>query len=285
MESQASVVTHISDTAMWVAALRARESRRPDAIFHDHLAERLMGERGDRIARELSRPLRNDWAVIVRTKLIDDLVHQALAEGCDRIVNLAAGLDTRPYRLELPASLVWFEADLPDLIAEKERLLDGEEPRCVLRREGVDLVDESAREAFLARALEGCQRALVITEGLLVYLDPARVRTIARDLHRHAEVAWWVIDLASPRILEIIKQGHGRQLEENAPLKFAPDEGVAFFRPLGWQAQDVLSYLRHAAKFRRVPFWMRMLAKLPEAKPDNPGNRPWAAAVRFVRAA
>ena len=105
--SEGPVVTHISDTALWVAVLRARESKRPDAIFRDPFAERLAGERGDRIAQALSAPIQNDWAIVVRTRLIDDLVMTSIAEGADRVLNLAAGLDTRPYRLSLPPALTW----------------------------------------------------------------------------------------------------------------------------------------------------------------------------------
>jgi len=129
--------------------IRARESRRPDAIFHDPLSERLAGERGRRIADQLSRPGRDDWPLVVRTRLIDDLVLESVAQGADCVLNLAAGLDTRPYRLRLPETLTWIEADLPGLVDEKERLLAGEKPACRLRRERVDLTDAGARSAFL----------------------------------------------------------------------------------------------------------------------------------------
>src|SRR5262249_19243936 len=59
MQTGTPAVTHISDTALWVAVLRARESRRPDAIFYDPFAERLAGERGRQIAERLSAPWQN----------------------------------------------------------------------------------------------------------------------------------------------------------------------------------------------------------------------------------
>src|SRR5215471_16390657 len=155
--SEGPVVRHISDTALWVAVLRAKESHRPDAIFRDPFAERLAGERGREIERALSAPLTNDWAIVVRTRLIDDLVMASVAEGADRVLNLAAGLDTRPYRLALPPALTWIEADLPGMIEEKERLMANERPACQLRRERVDLTDGGARGAFLDRALEGAR--------------------------------------------------------------------------------------------------------------------------------
>jgi hypothetical protein len=44
------------------------------------------------------------------------------------VVKLAAGLDARPYRMNLPASLRWVEVDLPEILEKKERLLEGERP-------------------------------------------------------------------------------------------------------------------------------------------------------------
>lgn len=84
---------------------RATESARPDALFNDFLAERLAGEQGQAIVARVPRSTRNGWWLVARTKIIDDAILQAIADGCDRVLNLAAGLDTRPYRLPLPAEL------------------------------------------------------------------------------------------------------------------------------------------------------------------------------------
>src|SRR5690242_15082636 len=110
------LVRNVSDTARWVATYRAEESTRPDALFHDPLADKLAGERGRAIAKRASRHSR--WALITRTQVIDEYVDAVLKAGCDRVLNLAAGFDTRPYRLALPANLRWVEADLPELVAE-----------------------------------------------------------------------------------------------------------------------------------------------------------------------
>ena len=176
------VVSNVSDTARWVAACRAWESARPDALFSDPLAAQLAGEQGRAIATLAPRQVRNGWPIIVRTKLIDDLIMASLRDGCDCVVNLAAGLDARPYRLPLPASLNWIEADLPGIIDEKIRLLAGEKPACRLWREKVDLSDVSQRGDFLDRATRDAKQVLIITEGLLIYLDENTVRSIGQDL-------------------------------------------------------------------------------------------------------
>src|SRR5262245_28102368 len=101
------LVSHVSDTARWVAAYRAMETARADPLFEDPLAERVAGERGRSIVARSPARLRSGWSIVTRTKLIDDLVAACVADGCDRVVNLAAGMDTRPYRMALPASLTW----------------------------------------------------------------------------------------------------------------------------------------------------------------------------------
>src|SRR6478735_3128298 len=92
-----SLVSNVSDTARWVTAHRAKESARPDALFHDPLAERLAGEQGHAIIAAAPRSIRHGWWLVARTKIIDDLIATAISQGCDRVLNLAAGLDTRPY--------------------------------------------------------------------------------------------------------------------------------------------------------------------------------------------
>ncbi len=148
---------------------RATESARPDALFSDPLAERLAGEHGRAIVARVPRSTRNGWWLVARTKIIDDAIAEAIAGGCDRVLNLAAGLDTRPYRLALPPGLTWVEADLPKLLEEKTQLLADQTPRCRLTRTAVDLADPQARDAFLDEALDGAARALVLTEGLLMF--------------------------------------------------------------------------------------------------------------------
>ena len=275
----------VSDTARWVAVYRAHESERPDALFHDPFAARLAGDLGHRMAAEMPAQLRrNAWPMVVRTRSIDDLIATSIAEGADRVLNLAAGLDTRPYRLGLPGSLRWIEVDRAAILDDKERALEGATPACRVERERVDLADRAARARLLDRALDGAENALVITEGLLIYLEPEAVRALARDLAARPTVRWSILDIASPGILRMMQRQAGARLGPTAQMRFGPDDGVRFFEPLGWTRRDVRSLFREAARLRRLPAWLRLFAMLPDANPDRPGKRPWSAAVRYERA-
>ena len=272
-------VRNVSDTARWVAAYRALESARKDAIFHDHLAERLAGERGQAIA-DLAG-IHSQWALITRTRLIDDLILQAVAQGTNCVLNLAAGFDARPYRLSLPSDLLWVEADLPDLIDEKAELLRGETPRCSLARERVDLADAATRSALLHEINGRATHTLVITEGLMLYLETAQVVELANALAAQSNLRQWIVDFSSPEIVAMLSRGMGTALV-HAPLRFVATGGVTLFERQGWQAEHILSLLREAGRLRRLPLWMRPFALLPQPDPRRTKGR-WSVVVQFKR--
>src|SRR5438105_12658679 len=100
-------IRNISDTALWAAMYRAQETDRPDALFRDPLARRLAGPRGQQMFDSMPPNTRHAWAWVTRTYLYDQFIASQVKEGLDLVLNLAAGLDARPYRMALPASLKW----------------------------------------------------------------------------------------------------------------------------------------------------------------------------------
>jgi methyltransferase (TIGR00027 family) len=139
------LVENISDTAKWAAFFRAEESERADAVFHDPFARKLAGEKAEQIATAAKFSRDNSWSFVTRTFLFDHYVKRHLDEGYDTVINLAAGLDTRPYRLNVPENLKWIDVDLPAMIAYKSKMLQGDKPKCQLRRVSLDLADKTAR--------------------------------------------------------------------------------------------------------------------------------------------
>ena len=277
-----SPISNVSDTARWIAAQRAIETRRADALFRDPLADRLAGEQGYAIVA------RGPWfglgggSTIARTKIIDDWVMDSVATGVDTVINLGAGLDTRPYRLTLPPKLTWIEADLPGILNEKERMLAGEIPVCRLWREKMDVADRPALSAFLDRATATARAVLVIAEGLLIYLEPETVRNLTRELAARPKIRWWVFTNSSPAGRRMMQKGTGR-LMAHAPFKFAPPDGVAFFERLGWKLSAIESLPHAAARYKRGPWWLRaLIAFLPRPDPRLPKGRSWSV-VRLER--
>ena len=239
-------IENVSDTARWVAMYRAMESERPDAHFRDPYARRLAGERGDAIVDAMPAGRKMAWPMVVRTVVFDRIVTEAVRErGADMVVNLAAGLDARPWRMELPPALRWVDVDLPGILGHKTELMQGETPRCHYEAVAADLTDAAARDAVFARLGAQAERVLVLSEGLLVYLTAQEVAELARALHTQPSFRWWAADLASPKLMTWMQKRWGKQVGAgNAPFRFAPEEGAGFFRPLGW---------REAAWFGTVP--------------------------------
>jgi methyltransferase (TIGR00027 family) len=276
MPETTPLIRNISDTACMAAAYRARENERPDALFRDPFARRLAGARGEQIADTLHESSRHTWAWVTRTWLFDQFITEQIKEGVDMVVNLAAGLDARPYRMTLPPTLKWIEVDLPDLLADKQEALRRETPTCALERIPLDLANVPARRELFEQLGQKAQKALIVTEGLLIYLTAEEVGSLAEDLARPASFQRWVLEVASPGLLRMLQQQIGEPLSQaGAPLKFGPPEGPEFFTAHRWRPIDVRSMLKTAARLKRLSFWMRLLSLLPEST-GKQGSRPWS---------
>jgi methyltransferase (TIGR00027 family) len=276
------LIRSISDTALWVAVYRARETERKSALFRDPFARKLAGERGEQIAKDMQIGVRHEWPYVARTLRFDRIVTEQIKHGSDMVINLAAGLDTRPYRMDLPASLQWIEVDLPAMIDYKEEVLHDEKPRCVLERVRLDLADASGRRELFQRLASKAKKVLVLTEGLLVYMTRDQVTALGKDLSAQASFRDWAIDLCSPGLLKMLQKNLGALEKAGSPLKFGPEEGPEFFIPSGWKPAEVYSMLKTAAKLGRLPFGLRIAALLPESN-GRQGSRPWGAVCRLTR--
>ena len=265
-------IRNVSDTALWVAIYRAMESERSDALFSDPFARRLGGERGEAIVRAMPKGAATSWPMVVRTAVMDEIILRCVRQGAATVLNLAAGLDARPYRLPLPSSLRWLHVDLPDMVDYFRGQMAGETPHCELEFIAADMRDADAkRDVFTHAATHG--PVLVITEGLLVYLESDQVAGLARDLHDIARATWWLTDLASPMLLKFLEKQWAPKLKEgNAPFQFGPAEGTAFFTPFGWREAEFRSTWDESFRLQRTMrgawLWKLLSHLQPKAKQE-----------------
>jgi methyltransferase (TIGR00027 family) len=262
-----SAICHVSDTALWVAAYRAQEGQRSDAAFDDPLASILAGGRGRAIARSMSRATMVEWGTIIRTSAIDRLIGEALVAGVDTVLNLGAGLDTRPYRMTLPTTLRWIEVDFPHIVELKDAMLVERQPVCSLERVGMDLLDRPSRKELLARYGASSKNTLVITEGVLPYFSIYEVATLATELHANSSIRFWIQDFdnAGQRMLP---RGWAVKLKA-APILFRVTDWFGFFERYGWQSSQVITSLEESQRINRpypldFPFGL-LLRALPKA--------------------
>jgi len=263
-------IEHISDTARWVAYYRAMETERPDAIFRDPFARRLAGLRGEEIVDTMKRGRQMAWAMIVRTKSFDEIILSCIRDkGVDTVLNLAAGLDARPWRLDLPPTLRWVDVDLPDILKYKTEALKGDKTSCAYEAVAADMTDADARRTLFMRVGALGKNVLVVTEGLLIYLTAKEVGDLATDLAQQPTFYLWLIDIASPRLLKIMERSWGKAVKAgNAPFKFAPAEGTDFYRPFGWREAEFRASMEEAHRMDRemkgMGFWRFLMRFYPK---------------------
>jgi methyltransferase (TIGR00027 family) len=259
-------IGNVSDTAFWVAVYREQETQRPDALFHDPLAARLTGARGKAIASKVMGSKVFSWTLVMRTCVIDSFIQTTVTEGVDTVLNLGAGLDTRPYRLNLPSSLRWIEVDYPHMIEFKEQQLADEKPVCNLERLGLDLGNWDERKNFFTKINDQSKRVLVLTEGVVLYLTPESVVSLADDLRQQPHFRFWVVDYFSPESIRHMKGPRWKKQMRNAPFHFLPEDWLGFFNKRGWKARETRFLDDESEKRgRAVPtvWWVKFVRLIP----------------------
>jgi methyltransferase (TIGR00027 family) len=246
-------ITNVSDTALWVATFRGHEGERKNPAFHDPLAAHLSGSRGRQIAASMPRSAVVAWAVIVRTAAIDRLLLESLSAGIDCVLNLGAGLDTRPYRMSLPSALRWIEVDFPSIIELKDSQLLQRTPACRVERVALDVSDCSSRKALFERLGSESKNALIISEGVLPYLSNGDVASLAADLYSTPCCQNWIMDFDNAG-----KRRMPRAWEKRlraAPFRFQVADWFEFFKQSGWHPQRIITSAEESAQLRRpYPF-------------------------------
>jgi methyltransferase (TIGR00027 family) len=264
-------IENVSDTALWVAFYRAQESKRPDALFHDPYAERLIGERGRKIAEGMKETAKyTAWTLAIRTRIIDELIQELTSQGVDTVLNLGAGLDARPYRLELPATLRWIEVDYPHMIDHKERVLANEKPHVRLEHVRMDLADREKRISFFAQVSAQSKKVLVLTESVIPYLTENQVSELAEDLDTVPSFELWIAEYYSPFVYSYFQNSRRLKRMKNAPFRFFPKDWFGVFAKHGWTPRQIRFLGEESLKWgRRMPgpWWAVFL--VPFMKPEQ----------------
>ena len=263
------------------------ESERSDALFHDPYARRLGGERGQAIVDAMPRGKSMSWPMVVRTAVMDEIVLRCVQQGARTVLNLAAGLDARPYRLPLPPTLRWLHVDLPDMVDYFRERMAGETPRCELEFIAADLRDADARDATCSPSAAAHGPVLVDHRrpAGLPRTRPGR-RTSRATCTTSRTRSWWLTDLASPMLLKFLEKQWPPKLKQgNAPFRFGPAEGTAFFEPYGWREAEFRSTWDESMRLKRTMpgAWLwKLLSNVPvgaEARSRPPHVRHRAAGV------
>ena len=233
------VIKDVSDTSFWVAHYRALESARPDALFNDPYAKILVGGKSAQIEALRSDATRwTQWTVIMRTVIIDQMIQDLIRDGVTCFVNIGAGLDSRPYRLNLGENITWIEMDFPHIIEYKNKILKDETPRCQLKRISLDLADRKTRQESFENLRRQHPHIAVLTEGVLPYLTPPQVDELSQDLKEHLRNRYWIFEYISPKSYRFLQNAKRMKALKNAPFQFFPEDWLGFFKTRGWKLRQ-----------------------------------------------
>lgn len=248
-------ILHVADTALWMAQIRASETRRRDRAFADPLAEVLSGEHGRQITRSIPLAAMTAWGMVLRTAAIDRLLEVVTRQDIDTVVNLGAGLDTRPYRMNFPADLRWLEVDFPELLDAKQATLADKRSACPVTRVGMDLTDRVRRRQWLASVGATSRRGLVISEGVIPYFSNIQAFELAQDLHSIPSLRYWIQDFDNAGTRSATPKRWEKALA-NAPMCFQVPDWFAFFAEAGWRPHFLITSADEADRLQRpCPPW------------------------------
>jgi methyltransferase (TIGR00027 family) len=266
--------SEVARTALFVAAIRARENKRADRLFEDGLSSWLAGPEGTAwLAASEANPASNYHQdsfpyLEVRTRFFDEWVLEAVhGARAKQIVILGAGMDTRAFRLSWPPKLRLWEVDTPELFALKEPRLQsvGAKSKCERLAVEADLSSPDWLGSLIGRGFRKGSPTVWLAEGLFQYL-PAKV------VSRILEVAASVSGPGSRFGAEITSADYMLKPSKQSILKARKDRGTpwvfgtndpdSLFGAHGWAVDAKVSALEEALVLGR---WRASLVGAPDA--------------------
>jgi methyltransferase (TIGR00027 family) len=262
-------------TARWTAAVRAKESARQDRLFYDPWAAALAGQAGESWIEGRSED--SVAPIALRTRFFDDaLQRMALQDGIRQVVLMAAGLDTRAFRLSWPAGTRLFELDQAPVLAYKEQILHsaGAQPACERQMIEADLT-APWQERLVRAGFDPGRPSGWLLEGFLFYLPDDSLARVLDEVTGMAAPGSWLgfdivnrITLTSPWTRQWIQM----QADSGAPWVGWLDDPEGFLAARGWQV-SLTQPGEEGANFGRWAYPV-----IPRTMPDMP--RSWYVVAR-----
>lgn len=276
------IESSVGTTAVMVAAARAVETERPDALIRDPYAKLLITSTGAGVfweamldpavaarvealdAESAARLEHMRSYQAVRTNFFDTYFKDAVADGIRQVVILASGLDSRAYRLDWPAGTTVYEIDQPQVLAYKSATLadNGVTASADRREVAIDLrqdwpaalraagFDPAARTAWLAEGLlmnlpaEAQDRLFI----LIGELSPAGSRVSAETAERRQQVR--------ERFRKVADQLGLKEIVDIGELMYRDDhraDVADWLNDHGWRARTQ----RSTDEMRRLGRWIK----------------------------
>ena len=268
-----------SRTAEYMALFRAVETAEPAhrRLFDDPYAAAFLRGRLKMLAAFARLPaigrmaryfLDAGWprtrsSAVVRTRLIDDLVRQAVRGGARQGLWLGAGFDSRPYRLEELRGVALFEVDHPSTQGAKRQRLEahGSLLPTNVRFVPVDFEKDDLESALLAAGFDPAAATFAVWEGVVSYLTPSAVdqgfRTVARLLAEGSRLIFSYVHqgaLDGSVSFPEARRWKASVRSTGEPFLFGFDPGALaeYLRPRGFALESDVSTADAARSYREL---------------------------------
>jgi methyltransferase (TIGR00027 family) len=256
-------------TSRWTAGVRARESARADRLFEDPWAEALTGKEGAEWLAQ--RPEDSTIPMAIRTRFFDDFLQDVSRQRAIRqVVLMAAGLDTRAFRLSWPVGTCLFELDQPEVLQYKEQVLRlaGARPACQRQLIEADLTSPW-QEMLLGGNFDPQRPSIWLLEGFLFYLSNESITQVIDGVTGLAAPGSWMgFDIINGAMLTSTwtRPWVEMQASMGAPWIGTLDDPQGFLAQRGWRA----ALTQAGASDANYGRWQ--LPVLPVVAPELPHN-------------
>lgn len=269
----------VSYTAQWMAAARSLESEREDALFTDPLASALAAPDGFRLIERYAGGGLLPF-ISIRTRFLDDAIGELRSDPAIRqVVLIAAGMDTRAFRLDWPEDTVVFEVDHEPLLVEKQRRLTelGAEPRVDRRVVPADLTREWLPELEKA-GFDPARPTLWVAEALTFFLTEEQAGGLLKTLGSvSAPGSRLALDILGRALLRspFSKPFLDRLADDGTPWIFGTDKPEEFLLAHGWKVDELKEPGQPGAGEGRWPYEVQ--------PPERRGaNRLWLLRAEYL---
>jgi methyltransferase (TIGR00027 family)/uncharacterized protein (TIGR02246 family) len=274
MPGAEAVLSGVGNTARWIAASRAKESELALPLFADPYARELSGDSGFELQKTMRAAMGAqgdgpDLYLSIRTKFFDDALLNAVRyRRLHQVVILAAGMDTRAFRIPWPSDVKVFEVDRDEIFDHKEAVLGraGASPSCDRHVVRADLA-RPWTATLLAAGFQKSKPTAFLVEGLLMYLEESEALALLVAVGEIAAAGSWIAaDVVNPEVLTspYMARYMTALREAGSPWKFGIEDPESFFRQRGW-APTVVQPGDPDASYGRWPF-----PTAPRAMPGVP---------------
>ena len=255
---QKVLFTQEKETLLITLYAKALESRWPDSLLRDHLADKAIRQ----IDYDFSKLKVTPDKVVglaMRANVLDQWTRQFLSRNSSAtVLHLGCGLDTRVFRVDPPPAVQWFDVDYPDVIELRRNLYPN--------RDHYSMIASSVTEPDWMLAIPAEQPTMVIAEGLLPYLSGDDVRCLFQRLTNHLASGELAFDACSRFGVRLLKQERSIKAT-GASLRWGVDDPKEIE---AWSRRIHLIEEKTAydpAETRRLPWGSRMFLRLAEFIP------------------